>query len=156
MADVTPIPEDRPRVIPYLTVAGAAAAIDFYVSALGAEERVRVDGPDGKLMHAEIAFGDGIVMLSDEWPDWGAHGPLSIGGTPVTIAIYVEDADAVIARAADAGATVLAPAEDQFWGDRSGQIQDPFGHRWHISTHIEDVPPEELGRRMAQMGGGEG
>jgi PhnB protein len=151
MANVKPIPEDRPRVIPYLTVDGAAEALDFYVSALGAVERARIPGPGGKVMHAELAFGDGSVMVSDAFPEWGANGPRAIGGTPVTIAIYVEDADATIARAAEAGATVISQPENQFWGDRSGTIEDPFGHRWHIGTRVEDVSLEELGRRAAAM-----
>jgi PhnB protein len=151
MADVKPIPEDRPRVIPYLTVDGAAEALDFYVSALGAVERARIPGPGGKVMHAELAFGDGSVMVSDAFPEWGSNGPRAIGGTPVTIAIYVEDVDATIARAAEAGATVISQPENQFWGDRSGTIEDPFGHRWHIGTRVEDVSLEELGRRAAAM-----
>lgn len=151
MANVKPIPEDRPRVIPYLTVDGAAEALDFYVSALGAVERARIPGPGGKVMHAELAFGDGSVMVSDAFPEWGANGPRAIGGTPVTIAIYVEDADATIARAAEAGATVISQPENQFWGDRSGTIEDPFGHHWHIGTRVEDVSLEELGRRAAAM-----
>jgi PhnB protein len=151
MADVKPIPDDRPRVIPYLTVDGAAEALDFYASVLGGVERARIPGPGGKVMHAEIAFGDGCVMVSDAFPEWGSNGPRGIGGTPVTIAIYVEDVDAVIARAAAAGATVISQPENQFWGDRSGTIEDPFGHHWHIGTRVEDVSLEELGRRAAAM-----
>ncbi len=151
MADVKPVPDDRPTVIPYLTVDGAAEALEFYVSALGAEERARIPGPGGKIMHSEVAFGDGCVMVSDAFPEWGSNGPRAIGGTPVTISIYVEDVDATIARAAEAGAKVLSPPENQFWGDRSGTIEDPFGHHWHIGTHVEDVSLEELGRRAAAM-----
>jgi PhnB protein len=149
MPDVKPIPEGYPRVTPYLHVSGAAAAIDFYTDILGAEERMRMPGPDGKLGHAELQIGESIVMLADEFPDMGIRGPKSIGGTPVTLHVYVEDVDAVFDAALTAGATSMRPVENQFYGDRTAQFEDPFGHRWNIATHVEDVPPEEMEKRMA-------
>jgi PhnB protein len=149
MPDVDPIPQDYPRVTPYLHVSGAAAAIEFYTDILGAEERMRMPGPDGKLGHAELQIGESIVMLSDEFPDMGARGPKWIGGTPVTLHVYLEDVDAVFDAALEAGATSLRPVENQFYGDRTAQFEDPFGHRWNIATHVEDVPPEEMEKRMA-------
>jgi PhnB protein len=152
---VKPIPDGYPRVSPYLVVDGAAQAIDFYTQVLGATERMRMGGPDGKIGHAELQFGDSIVMLADEYPDMGYVGPKAVGGTPVTIGVYVEDVDKTFDAAVKAGAKSLRPVEDQFYGDRSGQFEDPFGHRWSIQTHIEDVPPEEMGKRAAEaMGGG--
>jgi PhnB protein len=150
MPDVNPIPQGYPRVTPYLHVSGAAAAIDFYRDVLGAEERMRMPGPEGKLGHAELQIGDSIVMLADEFPDMGVRGPKSIGGTPVTIHLYVEDVDAVFDAALAAGATSVRPVENQFYGDRIGQFEDPFGHHWSIATHVEDVPPEEMEKRMAE------
>ena len=149
MADVKPIPDGYPRVTPYLAVDGAAAAIDFYTAVFGAKERMRMGGPDGKIGHAELAIGDSLIMLADEFPEFGNLGPKTIGGSPVMIAIYVEDVDAVFARALEAGATELRAIEDQFYGDRTGQIEDPFGHRWSVATHVEDVPPEEMEARAA-------
>ena len=154
MADVKPIPDGYPRVSPYLAVDGAAAAIDFYVDILGATERGRMPGPDGKVGHAELQLGDSVIMLADEMPDFGNRGPKTIGGSPVTLSVYVADVDDVLARAEKAGATILQPATDQFYGDRSGQFEDPWGHRWSIATHIEDVPPEEMAERAAAMMGG--
>ena len=152
---VKPIPDDYPRVTPYLIVAGADAAIDFYSSVLGATERVRMNGPDGRVGHAELGLGDAVIMLADENPEMDARGPLTIGGSPVTLHVYVEDADAVFERALQAGAKPLRPVEDQFYGDRSGQFEDPFGHRWNVATHVEDVPPEEMAERArAVMAGG--
>jgi PhnB protein len=151
---VKPIPDGYPRVSPYLVVDGAAQAIDFYTQVLGASERMRMGGPDGKIGHAELDFGDSVVMLADEYPDMGYVGPKAIGGTPVTIGVYVEDVDKTFDAAVKAGAKALRPVEDQFYGDRSGQIEDPFGHRWSISTHVEDVPPDEMQKRAAAMGGG--
>ena len=151
---VKPIPDGYPRVSPYLVVDGAAQAIDFYTQVLGAGERMRMGGPDGKIGHAELEFGDSVVMLADEYPDMGYVGPKAIGGTPVTIGVYVEDVDKTFDAAVKAGAKALRPVEDQFYGDRSGQIEDPFGHRWSISTHVEDVPPDEMEKRAAAMGGG--
>jgi PhnB protein len=151
---VKPIPDGYPRVSPYLVVDGAAQAIDFYTQVLGASERMRMGGPDGKIGHAELQFGDSVVMLADEYPDMGYVGPKAVGGTPVTIGVYVEDVDKTFDAAVKAGAKALRPVEDQFYGDRSGQIEDPFGHRWSIQTHIEDVPPDEMEKRAAAMGGG--
>ena len=153
---VQPIPEGYPRVIPYLCVDGAAAAIDFYGTVLGTVERMRMPSPGGKIGHAELELGDSVIMLSDEAPEMGAVSPKTVGGSPVTLSLYVEDVDDVVARAEQAGATVLRPVENQFYGDRSGQFEDPFGHRWNVATHVEDVSPEEMGRRAAEMMGGAG
>jgi len=149
---VSPIPADYPRVIPYLSVAGAADAIDFYTRVLGATERGRLPAPDGTIMHAEIALGDAVVMLSDANPDWGNPGPRDIGGTPVTLCVYVEDVDETFAEALRSGATEIRPVSDQFYGDRGGLLEDPWGHRWMIQSHIEDVSMEEMNRRMSEMG----
>ena len=149
MADVNPFPEGYPRVTPYLTVDGADAAIAFYTKVLGATERMRMPGPDGKLGHAEIEVGDSIIMLSDEWPDMNVRSPKSIGGTAVTIHVYVEDADAAFESAVAEGAKELRAVENQFYGDRSGQFEDPWGHRWNVATHVEDVPPDEMEKRAA-------
>lgn len=148
-------PADSHTVIPYLCVDGAAAAIDFYTAVFGASEVYRIPAPDGKIGHAEVKLGDSAVMLSDEYPEMGARGPKTIGGSPVTLTIYVPDVDATVTKAVAAGATELRPVEDQFYGDRAGQVEDPFGHRWSIHTHIEDVSPEEIDRRAAEMFGGE-
>jgi PhnB protein len=152
MSDVQPIPSDYPRVTPYLCVAGAAQAIDFYRDVLGAVERMRMpgDSPD-TIGHAELAIGTGMIMLADEFPDMGFLSPKTIGGTPVTVHVYVEDVDAVFARALAAGATASRELENQFYGDRSGQFEDPFGHRWNVASHVEDVAPDEMERRMAAM-----
>ena len=144
-----PIPDDYPRVTPYLIVDGAGAAIDFYCSVLGATERVRMPGPDGRVGHAELQLGDSIIMLADENAQMDVRGPRAIGGTPVSLHVYVEDSDAVFERAVQAGARALRAVEDRFYGDRSGQFEDPFGHRWDVSTHVEDVPPEEMSKRAA-------
>ncbi len=154
MADVKPIPDGYPQVIPYLCVDGAEAAIEFYGRVLGATERMRMPGPDGKIGHAEIELGDSVIMLSDEHPDIDVRGPKSIGGTPVMISVYVEDVDAVFEEALAAGASALRAVEDQFYGDRSGQFEDPFGHRWNVATHVEDVPPDEMEKRVADATGG--
>ena len=151
MADVDPIPSDYPRVTPYICVDDAAAAIEFYRKVFGAIERMRIPAPDGKIGHAELTIGDGLIMLSDEYPDMGALGPKAVGGTPVTISVYVEDVDGVFSRAIAAGAESLHAPHDQFYGDRSGQFRDPFGHRWSVATHIEDVSPEEMAERAKQM-----
>jgi len=144
-----PIPDDYPRVTPYLIVDGAGAAIDFYCSVLGATERVRMPGPDGRIGHAELQLGDSMIMLADENAQMDSRGPRAIGGTPVSLHVYVEDSDAVFERAVQAGARALRAVEDRFYGDRSGQFEDPFGHRWDVSTHVEDVPPEEMSKRAA-------
>ena len=154
MAAVKPIPEGYPQVTPYLVVDGAGAAIEFYGKVLGARERMRLPGPDGTIGHAELQLGDSLIMVADEAPQLGIHGPRTVGGTPVTISVYVEDVDGVVERAVQAGATVLRPVEDQFYGDRSGQFEDPFGHRWSVATHVEDVTPEEMGRRAAELADG--
>ena len=150
---VQPIPEGYPRVTPYLIVDGASDAIDFYRSVLGATERMRMAGPDGKVGHAELEIGNSVVMLADEHPEMGAVGPKTVGGTPVTIHVYVEDVDDVYKRAIDAGANELRGVEDKFYGDRSGQFEDPFGHRWSVATHVEDVASEEMAKRAAAMAG---
>jgi PhnB protein len=154
MAKVNPIPDNYPRVTPYLCIDGAAAAIDFYREVLGATERGRMSGPDGKVAHAELEIGDSVVMLSDEFPEMGARSPKTVGGTPVFLNLYVEDVDRTFEIAVKAGAKTISDPEDQFYGDRSGMFEDPFGHRWSIASHVEDVSPEDMEKRMAQMGGG--
>ena len=146
---VNPIPEGYPRVTPYLIVDGGAAAIDFYKSVLGATERMRMGRPDGKVGHAELELGNSVIMLADEHPEMGAHGPKSVGGTPVSLHVYVEDADGVFERAIEAGSEAMRPVEDKFYGDRSGSFEDPFGHHWHVATHVEDVPEDEMSKRAA-------
>lgn len=148
---VKPIPEGYHSVTPYLIVAGAADALDFYRRAFNATERMRMTMPGGKVGHAEIQIGDSVVMLADEFPEMGAKGPLSIGGTAVGMCVYVEDVDQQFQQAVVAGAKVERPLQDQFYGDRSGTIVDPFGHKWTLATHKEDVTPEEMERRMAAM-----
>ncbi|MCJ0873042.1 VOC family protein [Streptomyces sp. AP-93] len=147
---VQPVPEGYPRVTPYLCIDGAAAAIDFYASVLGARERMRMAGSGGKIGHAELELGSSVIMLADEYPDIGFRSPKSVGGTPVTLHVYVEDVDAVFAKALARGATELRPIRDEFYGDRTGQFEDPFGHRWSIATHIEDVPPDEMEKRSGE------
>jgi PhnB protein len=147
---VNPIPEGYPRVTPYLSVAGAAEAIDFYGKILGAKERMRMPAPGGTIGHAEIEIGDSIIMLADENPDFGNTSPKTLGGTAVTLSVYVEDVDDVFKRAVDAGAKPLREVEDQFYGDRAGSFEDPFGHQWHVATHVEDVPPKEMEKRAAE------
>jgi PhnB protein len=155
MAKVDPIPAEYPRVTPYLTIDGAGAAIDFYKDVLGAEEKVRMGGPDGKVGHAELGIGDSMVMLADAFPGMGAPTPSSLGGSPVTLMVYVADVDTVFARAVKAGAKEIAPVQDQFYGDRSGQFEDPWGHRWNVASHVEDVSAEDMEKRAAEaMGGG--
>jgi len=149
MPNVRPVPEGYPNVIPYLSVDGANAAIDFYVAVFGAKERVRMPGPAGKIGHAELEIGDSLVMLADSFPDMGGQTPQSLGGTPVTVMVYVEDVDTVFDRAINAGATAERKVENQFYGDRAGQFVDPFGHKWFVATHVEDVPPEEMAKRAA-------
>ena len=155
MAAVKPIPDGYPRLSPYLIVGDAAAAIDFYQKVFGAKLRLRLDGPNGKIGHAELELGDALIMLADEHPEMGALAPTTIGGTPVGLHLYVEDVDAVAKKAVAAGAALKRPVENQFYGDRLGSIVDPFGHLWHISTHVEDVSPEEIGRRAAALGRGQ-
>jgi PhnB protein len=144
-------PDGYHTVTPYLVVDDAARAIAYYCEAFGAKEALRMDLPGGKIAHAEIQIGDSRVMLSDENPQWGTKGPKSVGGTATSLMIYVEDCDAVFDRAVAAGGTVVMPTQDQFYGDRSGTLLDPFGHKWHIATCKEVVPPEELQKRAAAM-----
>ena len=141
------IPKGHHTVTPSLFVAGAAKAIDFYKKALGAEEMMRFPAPDGTIMHAQIRIGDSIIMLGDEMPDQGGKGPKSIGGTPVSFFVYGENVDAAWKRAVDAGAKPVVPLADQFWGDRTGCLEDPFGHQWWLAQHTEDLTPEELQKK---------
>ncbi|HLP09445.1 MAG TPA: VOC family protein [Opitutaceae bacterium] len=140
-------PDQYHTVTPYLTVRGAARALEFYRQAFGAEECFRVDDDAGHVGHAEFRIGDSIIMLSDEYPEMGSLSPETIGGSAVSLLIYVDDCDAVYDRAVKAGATPARPLQNMFYGDRSGMVKDPFGHQWHISTHIEDIAPDELMRR---------
>ncbi len=148
---VKPIPDGYHSVTPYLIVDGATRALDFYKRAFGAVELMRMPGPDGKLGHAEIRIGDSPIMLADEHPQMGARGPRSVGGTPVSICLYMPNVDAVVEQAVSAGAKIQRPLTNQFYGDRSATLEDPFGHVWHVATHVEDVSPEEMQRRAAQM-----
>ena len=145
------IPAGYHTVTPYLIVDGAAAAIDYYQRAFGATESLRLDCGNGKIGHAEIKIGDSTVMLADEFPDMGARGPQAFGGTPVSLLLYVEDADAMVQRAIDAGGKEVRPVKDQFYGDRSGMVSDPFGHIWTIATHKEDLAPQEINRRFEEI-----
>lgn len=149
MANINPIPRGYHSLTPYLFIKGAAGAIDFYKTVFGATERMRMPGPDGRIMHAELQIGDSIVMLSDENPQMGALSPQSIGGTACGLNVYLADVDAATRKALELGAKLVRPVRDQFYGDRSGSIIDPFGHLWSVATHIEDVAPEEMQRRMA-------
>ena len=148
-----PIPEGYNSATPYLCVNGAENAIDFYKRAFGATEMMRIAAPGGKIGHAEIKIGDAPIMLADEFPDWGFRSPQALGGSPVTIHLYVEDVDTTFSQAVEAGAKVVRPVEDQFYGDRAGKLEDPFGHVWYIATHKEDVPVEEIQKRAAAMFG---
>jgi PhnB protein len=151
-----PIPEGYHTASPYLAVDDAARAIEYYVKAFGAKEVVRMDAPGGKVGHAELELGDSRIMLSDPFPQASTRPPKELGGTSASVFLYVEDVDAVVKRAVDAGATVTMEVANQFWGDRFGAITDPFGHVWSIATHVEDVPPEQMAERakaaMAAMG----
>jgi len=144
-------PDGYSSITPYLIVKGASAAIDFYKRVFNATERMRMRGPEDMVMHAELVLGSSVIMLADEFPQMNALSPASVGGSPVYILLYVENVDDVFQRALDAGAIVERSVQNQFYGDRSGTLRDPFGHRWTISTHIEDVSPEEMQRRMADM-----
>ena len=148
---VKPIPDGYPVVTPYLIIRGAAKALDFYKAALGATERMRMEMPGGIIGHAEIQLGDSVVMMADEFPQMGARGPEAYGGSPVSLHVYVTDVDAVVARAVGLGAKVIRPVQNQFYGDRSGMITDPFGHTWNIATHFDDVSPEETTPRAAKQ-----
>lgn len=153
-AKPSPIPKGYRTVQPYLIVDGAAKALAFYKAAFGAKERMRMNAPGGRIGHAEIEIGDSVIMLADESPEWDAHAPAKYGGSPVSIMIYVPNVDQVVKKALAAGAKLTREVKDQFYGDRSGGIDDPFGHHWHISTHVEDVSPKEMDRRMKAMMGG--
>lgn len=146
---VRPIPEGYHTVTPCLRIRGAADAIEFYKKAFGAEERFRLTSPDGLIVHAEIRIGDSMVMLSDEMPSQGVISPHTLGGTSGALHLYVEDVEAAWARAVAAGATVIFPLQNMFWGDRFGKLLDPFGHEWSMATHMEDIPEDELARRGA-------
>jgi PhnB protein len=145
--NVKPIPEGYHSVTPYLVIDGAAAAIDFYKKVFGATEKYRMTMPNGRLGHAEITIGDSVVMLADEHPEQGHRGPKSLGGTPVGLMVYVENVDSVAAKFVANGGKILRPVQDQFYGDRSGTFEDPFGHQWTVGTHKEDLTPEEIERR---------
>ncbi len=151
MPQTSAIPPGMTAVTPHLICAGAAQAIEFYRKAFGAVEEDRLPGPDGKVMHATIRIGGAAIMLMDEMPSCGALGPKSLKGSPVTIHLYVDDADAVVARAEKAGARVTMPVADMFWGDRYGVLEDPFGHQWSVGTHVRDVPKEEMVEAMRKM-----
>lgn len=148
MANVKPIPQGFHSVTPYLTLNDTARAIDFYKRAFGAQEVTRMNGPEGKVIHAEIRIGDSIIMLGDEMPGMGYRSPQSLGGTTCGINIYVDDVDKVFHQAVSAGAQVEAQVADMFWGDRYGRLKDPFGHSWSVATHKEDVAPAEMTKRM--------
>lgn len=150
MPDVKPIPAGYPQVSPYLAVDGANDAIEFYKGVFGAIERGRMAAPGGAIGHAELQIGDSVVMLSDAFPEFGNKSPKAIGGTPVTLSVYVEDVDSVYAKAIAAGATSIRPVEDQFYGDRSGLFEDPYGHRWSVSSRVENLTPEEMQSRAAK------
>jgi len=149
MSHVKPIPEGYHTATPYLIIKDAARALEFYKKAFGATEIHRMADPSGKIMHAEIKIGDSILMVADEFPQMGARSPQALGGTPVGIFLYVPDVDATARQALAAGAKELQPIKDQFWGDRYGKFEDPFGHQWAIATHKEDVAPEEMKKRAA-------
>ena len=154
-AKPNPIPDSYRRITPCLTMQGAAKALEFYAAVFGATERMRTPGPGETIVHAEIEIGDSVVIVADEGPPHGTSAPPpgGLAGSPAFLFIYVADVDAVIARAAELGATVQRPAQDQFYGDRDGYLIDPFGHGWTVASHVEDVPPDELARRMAELFG---
>ena len=150
---VKPIPDGHHTVAPYLAIKNAVSALEFYKKAFGATETYKLIVPDGRLGHAEIRLGDSLIMLSDEFPEFGGKAPEALGGSTVSIHLYVEDVDAFVKREVDAGARVLKPVADQFYGDRSGQLQDPYGHLWWVATHKEDVAPEEMQKRVRTLFG---
>lgn len=155
MSEVAPIPPDRRAATPYLCCRDAAQALDFYKNAFGAEETLRIADPSGRIMHAEFRIGDGGFMLSDEFPDYGALSPAHYGGSPVTLSLYVADVDTFVARAVAAGAVLQRPVEDQFYGDRGGKLQDPYGHLWWFASRRENLSAAELqARAQALFGGG--
>lgn len=150
MSKVKPIPAGYHSVTPYLFIKNAASAIDYYKDVFGATERMRMPGPNGRIMHAELQIGDSIVMLADENPSIGAKSPETVGGASCSLHVYVEDVDSTTKKAVDGGAKLVRPVKDEFYGDRSGTIVDPFGHMWSVATHIEDVAPEEMKKRMTK------
>ena len=149
--NVKPIPDGYPTLTPYLTVKGASRAMDFYAKVFGAKERYHLPGPDGRVAHAELQIGSSVLMLADECPERGVLAPAANGARPVSVFAYVEDVDAVFTKATAAGAKAIAPPADMFWGDRFGKLLDPFGHEWSLATHVEDVSPEEMSKRMAAL-----
>jgi PhnB protein len=151
MAQTKYIPEGMAAVTPHLVIAGAAEAIEFYKSAFGAVEEFRMPGPDGKIAHAQIRIDGSAIMLGEEAPSWGALSPRALNGSPVTLHLYVEDADAFALKAQEAGARITMPVADVFWGDRYGKLEDPFGHHWSIATHVRDVSPAEMAEAMRNM-----
>ena len=150
---VKPVPDGHRTVAPYLAIKNAVSALEFYQKAFGAKETYRLVLPDGRLGHAEIRLGDSLIMLADEFPEFGGKAPESLGGSPVSIHLYVEDVDAFVKRAVAEGARLLKPVADQFYGDRSGQLEDPYGHLWWVATHKEDVAPEEMQKRVRTLFG---
>jgi PhnB protein len=148
---VEPIPEGHRTVTPYLAIKNAAQALEFYKRAFGAIESYKLMMPDGRVGHAEIRLGDSLIMLSDEFPEFGGKAPDTLGGSPVSLHLYVEDVDAFVTKALEAGAKERQPVMDQFYGDRSGQLEDPFGHLWWVATHKEDVSPDEMQKRVREM-----
>ncbi|MBF6357293.1 VOC family protein [Nocardia higoensis] len=153
MSDVEPIPDGYPALSPGLAIDGAAAAVEFYKQVFGATERMRMPRPDGKIAHCELLIGGSVLMLGDPAPEVGFFDPRTVGGTPVSLHVYVPDADAAFVTAMESGARELEPVTLQFYGDRSGSFIDPWGHRWTVATHVEDVPPDEMDRRMARLFG---
>lgn len=151
MPKVKAIPDGYPQLTPYICVDRAAEAIEFYKNVFGMKERMRMPAPGGKIGHAELQIGSSVLMLSDEHPEFGALSPRTVGGTPATLSLYVEDVDGVFRKAIAAGARELRPVRDEFYGDRSGQLEDPFGHKWNVATHVEDVSPEEMQRRAEAL-----
>jgi PhnB protein len=149
MAKVKPIPDGYHNLTPYLIVDGAAKAIDFYKKVFGATEKMRMPAPGGKVGHAELTLGDSMIMLADEHPEMDHRGPHAYKGAAVSLMVYVQDVDATVKTALASGAKVIRPVENQFYGDRMGTIEDPFGHQWYVATHVEDVPQEELAKRAA-------
>lgn len=148
---VLAVPKGYHTITPCLTINQAAQAIDFYKKAFAAKETMRFEQPDGKIAYSELKIGDAKIMLGDERPDMGAYGPKKWGGTPVSMHLYVKDVDSTVDKALSAGATLVRPVENQFYGDRTGTVEDPFGHKWHISTHIENVTPAKMKKRMAEL-----
>jgi PhnB protein len=154
MPDVKPIPDGYPRVSPHLSVVGAVDAIDFYKSVFGATERMRMEAPDGTVAHAELELDGSVIMIGEEMPGGVDRSPKTLGGSPVALFVYIEDVDDVFARAIDGGARSVQQPENHFYGDRVAMLDDPFGHRWNLATHVEDVAPDEMERRAAEVMGG--